>query len=101
MTANPTLEKTIEGLELDILKEIVAHLKDGSITADDARQYAQYFLDLEPFSDFEDVKKKLHELSEKAVVFKPVYIRAMVTIEKIQMDLQLAKMRSYVSTLQK
>lgn len=101
MSSNPPLEKTIEGLELDILKEIVAHLKDGSITADDAREYAQFFLDLEPFSDFDDVKKKLHELCDKAPVFKPVYIRALTTIEKIQMEQQLAKMRSYMSTLQK
>lgn len=85
-----------EKVEYMFLKKLVTGLKDGSMEPVQAQQYAQAFLKIEPFQNFEDAKAKIEifvtvypELSELKE-----YIEAYHYEQKV--DSVIQKMQEYI-----
>ncbi len=53
------MEKIIERVEIDYLKQLVKHLESGQMSVDDARSSARTFLDMLPFASEEDIEVKI------------------------------------------
>ena len=63
------LNKLTEQLEYIFLKKIIEGLKDNSLSISQAKEKAQLFLNLQPFTTSEDVKLKIQKFTSENVSF--------------------------------
>ncbi len=90
------LEKMKKQVEYIFLKRIVTGLRDGSIEVAQAKAWAQAFLKIEPFANFDDAKAKLAQFAVENPLFEELkgYIEAYHYEQKV--DAVIQKMRQHM-----
>jgi DNA-binding SARP family transcriptional activator len=91
------LKTMTDKVEYMFLKKLTTGLRDGSMKTDVAREYAQSFLKLEPFTSFEDVKAKMDAFVQIYPLFLELkeYVEAYHYEQKV--DTVIKKMQQYMS----
>lgn len=89
-------QQLIDLVETDFLKVIVKVLNDGTLTLEQAQAVTREFLALAPFTDKDDLDKKVQAFIEKYSDFKPVHLAFLQYDEKKKTDELLAQMRQLV-----
>lgn len=90
------LKKMTDQVEYMFLKKLVTSLKDGSMEPAQAQEYAQGFLKIEPFQNFEDAKGKIKAFVTvfPALADLQEYIDAYHYEQKV--DSVIQKMQEYI-----
>ncbi len=90
------LKKMTDQVEYMFLKKLVTSLKDGSMEPAQAQEYAQGFLKIEPFQNFEDAKGKIQAFVSVFPALSDLkeYIDAYHYEQKV--DSVIQKMQEYI-----
>lgn len=91
-----TIAQVTDMLEYLFLKQLIKGLRDGTITPDQARQYANDFLPIEPFASLDDARIKVESFVASHQHFEPLksYIDAYQTDQ--QTNAKIEAMRKHL-----
>lgn len=92
------MQDFIDLVEKEFIRIIIGALRKGSISQDDAKEYAREFLILLPFQSEEDIQEKIKLFTEKHDVFVSLYLFLLKSIENHKTSGLLNKMRDYMKS---
>lgn len=90
------IKKLTEQIEYLILEEIIEGLKSNKITKQQAQQFAQEFLQLEPFLSLDDAKNKINNFCQKFSYFSKVDQFINRYFQEKKTAIIIEKMRKYL-----
>jgi len=90
------LQKVTEHIEYLFLKQIIKGLRDESITPEQAKEFAQKFLPIEPFQSLDDAKQKIHSYVAAHEQFRPLQDYVDAFHVDLQADQKVEQMKQFI-----
>lgn len=94
--SDSSMQTIVTDVERELLQVIVTHLKDNSMTEEQARVVSQEFLALLPMNDKKDLLSKLYNFSQKHVETKGIYLKYAKPYEEEERQRKLALMSEHI-----
>lgn len=90
------LQKVTDHVEYLFLKQIIKGLRDETITPEQAKEFAQKFLPIEPFQSLDDAKEKIHSYVTAHQQFRPLEDYVNAFHGDLQADKKVEQMKQFI-----
>jgi hypothetical protein len=94
--SDSSMQALVSDVEKELLQVIIDHMKDNSMTEEQARTVAQEFLALLPMHDKKDLLTKLYDFSQKHVETKSLYLKYAKPYEEEERQRKLTLMSEHI-----